>query len=55
MLFKFKWNKSEAFHVNPSKYEYAQAANSMLKMINFDLQDIKDWVILYSEATHIFF
>ena len=50
MPFKFKWNKRKAFCVNPGKYGNVQAANSMLKTINFNLRDIKDWAILDSGA-----
>ena len=49
--FEFKWNQGKACQVNPDKYGYAQAANSMLKTINFNLEDIKDWAILDSRAT----
>ena len=48
---EFKWNKRKAFRVNPSKYGYVKAANSMLKTINFNLEDTKDWAILNSGAT----
>ena len=54
MQFEFKWNKRKAVHVNPSKYGYAQTANSMLKTINFNLQDIKDWSISDSGASSHF-
>ena len=37
MPFEFKWNKRKALHVNPSTYRYAQAKNSILKTINFNL------------------
>ena len=39
---------------NPSKYCYAQVANSILKTINFNLEDSKDWAILDSGATSHF-
>ena len=54
MPFEFKWNQQKACHINPSKYGYAQAANSILKTINFNLEDIKDWAILDSGATSHF-
>ena len=45
----------------PSKYEYhksastySHAANSLLKTIEFNLEDIKQWVILDSGATSNF-
>ena len=42
MPFEFKWNNRKAFQVNPSKYGYAQVANSTMKTINFNLEDITD-------------
>ena len=54
MRFEFKWNKRKAFQVNPSKYEYAEASISMLKTINFNLEDITDWAKLNSGATRHF-
>ena len=51
MPFEFKWNKRTAFQVNLSNYGYVQAASSMLKTINFNLEDIKDWTLLDSGAT----
>ena len=33
-------------HINPNRYGYVQAANSLLKTINTNLKDIKNWVIL---------
>ena len=54
MPLEFKWNKINAFQVNPSKYGYAQVAHSMLKTITFNLEDIKDWAILDSGATSQF-
>ena len=54
MPFEFKWNKRKAFHINPGKYGYAQAANSILKRINFNRQDIKYCVIFDSGATSHF-
>ena len=54
MPFEFKWNQGKACRINPSKYGYTQAANSMLKTINFNLEDIKDWAILDSGATSHF-
>ena len=45
----------------PSKHEYhkststySHAANSLLKTIDFNLEDIKQWAILDSGATSIF-
>ena len=54
MPFEFKWNQGKACQINPSKYGYAQAANSMLKTINSNLEDIKDWAILDSGVTSHF-
>ena len=54
MSFKFKWRAKAAHRSNPSKYGYAQAANSMLKKINFNLEDIKDCTIVDAGATSHF-
>ena len=54
MLFEFKWSKVTRNQVKPSKFGYAQAANSMLKTIDFNCNDIRDWEILDSGATRHF-
>ena len=46
--------QKESQDIKPSKYSYAQAANSTLKTINFHLNGIKDCAILDSGATSYF-
>jgi hypothetical protein len=52
--FKFRWKKKKSSTNTPSKYGYAHAASSILKKINFNLDDIKNWAILDSGATSHF-
>ena len=54
MPFKFRWKTNKISANTPSKYGYAHAASSMLKKINFNLADIKNWAILDSGATSHF-
>ena len=51
MTCKFKCIVKKAQDINPSKHCHAQVANSILKTINFNLEDIKYWAILDLEAT----
>ena len=54
MPFQFKWSKLTRSQVKPSKFGYTQAANSMLKTIDFNCDYIRDWAILESGATSHF-
>ena len=54
MPFEFTWRAKHTQFINPSKYDYAQAVNSMLRTIDFNLEDIKNWEILDSGATSRF-
>jgi hypothetical protein len=42
MPFEFRQRAKKTQHVNPSKYGYVYATNSILKTVNLDLEDIKN-------------
>ena len=46
-----KRGKETNHQINPRKRGYAHTTISVLKMINFNLKNIKDWEILGSGAT----
>ena len=51
---KFKYPYTPTYSTPPCKSQYANAAQSLLKTVDFKLEDLKNWAILDSGATSHF-